>query len=56
MLKPLIEGEDFYFNEQGLMVLTEAFHLKRGYCCGNDCKHCPFIGTQKHYTVVNKKS
>jgi hypothetical protein len=39
---PLIEGEDFYYNEQGLMVLTEAFHLKRGFCCGNGCKHCPY--------------
>jgi len=38
----LIEGEDFYFNEQGLMVLTEKFHLTRGYCCGNGCKHCPY--------------
>ncbi|MCW3462160.1 DUF5522 domain-containing protein [Chitinophaga nivalis] len=24
------------------MVLTEKFHLDRGYCCGNGCKHCPF--------------
>lgn len=38
----LIEGEDFYFNEQGLMVLTEKFHLARGYCCGKGCKHCPY--------------
>lgn len=38
----LIEGEDFYYNEQGLMVLTEKFHLGRGYCCGNGCTHCPY--------------
>lgn len=36
------EGTDFYFNEQGLMVLTEAYHLSKGYCCGNGCLHCPF--------------
>ena len=36
------EGIDFYFNESGLMVLTEAFHLKRGHCCGNGCRHCPY--------------
>lgn len=24
------------------MVLTEAYHLERGYCCGNGCKHCPY--------------
>lgn len=38
----LIEGEDFYYNEQGYMVLTEKFHLKKGTCCGNGCKHCPY--------------
>jgi len=36
------ETEDFYFNEAGLMVFTEAYHLKRGYCCKNKCKHCPW--------------
>lgn len=24
------------------MVFTEKYHLDRGYCCGNGCKHCPF--------------
>ena len=38
----LIEGEDFYYNQEGLVVLTEKFHLRRGYCCGNGCKHCPY--------------
>ncbi|MFC3880184.1 DUF5522 domain-containing protein [Algoriphagus namhaensis] len=33
---------DYYFNEQGLMVFTEKYHLKRGYCCGSGCKHCPY--------------
>jgi hypothetical protein len=41
-MSKLIEGEDFYFNEQGLMVLTAKYHLKRGRCCGNGCKHCPY--------------
>ena len=36
------EGEDFYFNEQGLMVFTANYHLKRGVCCKNKCKHCPW--------------
>lgn len=37
----LIEGEDFYF-EGGLMVLTAEFLRKRGYCCSNECRHCPY--------------
>lgn len=36
------EHIDYYFNEAGLMVFTEAYHLKRGYCCKNECKHCPW--------------
>lgn len=38
----LVEGEDYYFNEEGRMVLTEAYLLKRGYCCENGCRHCPY--------------
>lgn len=37
-----IENEDFYYNEQGYKVFTEKYHLKRGYCCQNGCKHCPY--------------
>ncbi len=36
-----LEPEDFYY-ENGLMVFTAAYHLKRGYCCNSGCKHCPF--------------
>jgi len=42
MTQELIEGEDFYYNEDGYMVFTAEFHLKRGECCGKGCKHCPF--------------
>ncbi|MDB5249197.1 MAG: hypothetical protein JWQ40_3591 [Segetibacter sp.] len=38
----LVKGKDFYYNEDGLMVLTEQYHRERGFCCGNGCKHCPY--------------
>lgn len=41
-MNQLKEGEDYYLDENGLMVLTAAFHLKKGFCCGNGCKHCPY--------------
>jgi hypothetical protein len=41
-MNTLVEGEDYYLNEQGYMVLTEKYHLQRGNCCGNGCKHCPY--------------
>lgn len=42
MSKKLVEGTDFYYNEQGFIVLTEKYHLEKGFCCGNGCRHCPF--------------
>jgi hypothetical protein len=39
--EPLKQGEDYYF-ENGLMVFTAAYHLKRGYCCKSGCRHCPY--------------
>lgn len=37
----LIEGIDYYL-ENGNYVFKEWFHLKRGSCCGNGCRHCPY--------------
>jgi 23S rRNA (cytidine1920-2'-O)/16S rRNA (cytidine1409-2'-O)-methyltransferase len=37
----LVEGED-YTIENGLMVLSSSFLLKRGYCCGSGCRNCPY--------------
>jgi hypothetical protein len=47
----LVFGEDYYF-EDGLFVMTAAYHKKRGTCCGNRCRWCPFepryeLGTTK---------
>lgn len=38
----LQQGIDYYINEEGMLVFTEAFHLKRGFCCGRGCRHCPY--------------
>jgi len=40
--EPLVEQEDYYYNEQGNWVFTGKYLLKRGYCCKNGCKHCPY--------------
>ncbi|MEL6391836.1 MAG: DUF5522 domain-containing protein [Bacteroidota bacterium] len=31
-----------YYYENGLMVMTAAYHLKRGHCCKSGCRHCPY--------------
>jgi len=35
-------SDELYYLENGLLVFTEKFHLKRGFCCNNGCRHCPF--------------
>jgi hypothetical protein len=32
---------DFYY-ENGYRVFTESYHVRRGKCCGNGCRHCPY--------------
>jgi hypothetical protein len=33
---------DFYFDGSGLIVFKAEYHLRRGYCCGSGCRHCPY--------------
>ena len=49
--RKLIEGEDFYYNERGFMVLTAKYHLENGRCCGNECVNCPY----DHVNVRGKR-
>jgi hypothetical protein len=42
----LVAG-DYYFSEEGYMVFTEQYHLKRGYCCQSGCRHCPYEFNKK---------
>ncbi|MBD0258498.1 MAG: hypothetical protein ICV83_22505 [Cytophagales bacterium] len=52
-LPPIEEGD--YYLENGLIVFTAQYHLKRGYCCGSGCRHCPYKKTVNSKTVVSKQ-
>lgn len=39
--RTLIENID-YTIESGNLVFSRWYHLKRGSCCGNRCRHCPY--------------
>jgi hypothetical protein len=52
--KPKLDPEDFYYSDEGYIVFTEKYLLKRGYCCKNSCKHCPF-GFNKKTGRIEKK-
>ncbi len=37
-----LEPGDYYWSPEGYLVFTELYHRKRGHCCGNRCRHCPY--------------
>jgi hypothetical protein len=38
----LREGVDYYVDPLGRYVFTSAYLLRRGECCGNKCRNCPY--------------
>ncbi|MDO9261475.1 MAG: DUF5522 domain-containing protein [Flavobacteriaceae bacterium] len=51
-----LEQDDFYYNEKGYKVFTEKYLLKRGHCCKNGCKHCPYGYDIKSDTFTKKRT
>jgi hypothetical protein len=46
----------YFYEEDGKKVMTEEFHIDRGFCCGNGCRHCPYEPKyQKGNTYLVKK-
>lgn len=41
-VKNTVNGIDYYLTEDGYTVFTSWYHLRRGKCCKNDCRHCPY--------------
>ncbi|TND08014.1 MAG: hypothetical protein FD123_2697 [Bacteroidetes bacterium] len=50
-----LEPGDFYYSEEGYIVFTAQYLLRRGYCCQNGCKHCPY-GFNKKTGRFDKKN
>jgi hypothetical protein len=43
----LIENVHYYI-ENGMWVFTEQYHLEKGRCCRNNCRHCPYKPIKKN--------
>lgn len=41
------DNKDFYIDSGGNVVFTAEFLLKRGVCCKNGCRHCPYKEEQE---------
>ncbi|MEQ9188199.1 MAG: DUF5522 domain-containing protein [Cryomorphaceae bacterium] len=52
--KSRLNEEDFYMSDEGFIVFTEQYHLKRGYCCKSGCKHCPYGFDKKTGRILRK--
>jgi hypothetical protein len=37
-----LDADEYYITAEGYVVFTEKYLLKRGYCCKNGCRHCPY--------------
>jgi 2-iminoacetate synthase ThiH len=53
-MKPYKEGVHYYMDGTRV-VFTALFHIQRGSCCGNGCKHCPYDPKHKKGRVVLSK-
>ena len=44
-----------YYRDGERVVFTALFHIQRGSCCGNGCRHCPYDPKHKKGKVVLSK-
>lgn len=43
-----IQAGDYYIDQNGLYVFTESYLRRRGFCCKNGCRHCPYGYSSGH--------
>lgn len=51
---PKLDPDDYYMSSEGFLVFTEKYLRKRGYCCQNGCKHCPYGFDKSKGRIVKK--
>lgn len=43
----MASGIDEYLDpKSGFQVLTAKFHASRGFCCDQQCRHCPYLTSE----------
>ncbi|MBM3165251.1 MAG: hypothetical protein FJZ80_07310 [Bacteroidetes bacterium] len=47
-----LSEDDYYLSDEGFIIFTESYHLRRGYCCKSNCKHCPYGYNLKTEKVI----
>jgi uncharacterized protein DUF5522 len=44
------EQNDWEIDAHGLWIATRSFLIRRGYCCANQCRNCPYINWRNNPT------
>jgi hypothetical protein len=39
----MTDSTDWEIDSNGLYVATRSFLVRRGFCCANQCRNCPYI-------------
>jgi hypothetical protein len=45
----------YFYIENGVMIFTEAYLLKRGYCCKCGCRHCPYGYKKENHNKLERR-
>lgn len=49
--KDFMQGVHYYL-EESRVVFTALFHIQRGKCCGNACRHCPYFKKHEKGSII----
>jgi hypothetical protein len=52
----LLRKEPDFYMENGKKVMTEKYHLNRGYCCGSGCRYCPYTPVHEKFSTQVKEN
>ena len=54
-MNDLKKDEDYYIDKDGNFVFTASYLLRRGPCCENGCKNCPYVFKKERNNGDNRK-
>ena len=40
---------DWEIDANGLWIATRSFLIRRGYCCANQCRNCPYVNWRNNH-------
>ena len=43
MIDAMEDSSDWVIDSNGFYVATRSFLMRRGHCCANQCRNCPYI-------------